>query len=92
VIANGGFTTLSEAVYLGKPVLAIPLRRQAEQELNAAWLERLGLGARAERIDPGVVGRFVDRVGSFDNVQDARIRSGTADAKVALDRALAEAA
>jgi uncharacterized protein (TIGR00661 family) len=92
VIANGGFTTLSEAVYLGKPVLAIPLRRQAEQELNAAWLERLGLGARAERIDPGVVGRFVDRVGSFANVQDTRIRSGTADAKAALDRALAEAA
>jgi uncharacterized protein (TIGR00661 family) len=92
VIANGGFTTLSEAVYLGKPVLSIPLRRQAEQELNAAWLEVLGLGMRAERIDGAVVTRFVDRLGSFDSVQDTRIRTGTVDAKRALDRALEEAA
>ena len=92
VIANGGFTTLSEAVYFGKPVLSIPVRRQPEQDLNAAWLEMLGLGMRAEHIDPVTVARFVDRVDSFRNVRDARISSGTQDAKTALDLAIAEAA
>jgi uncharacterized protein (TIGR00661 family) len=92
VIANGGFTTLSEAVVLGKPVLSIPVRRQPEQELNAAWLEVLGLGMRADSIEPGVVRRFLDRVDSFGCVQDPRIRTGTDDATAALDRALREAA
>jgi hypothetical protein len=39
-----------------------------------------------------VVRRFLDRAGSFECVQDPRIRSGTADATAALDRALREAA
>ena len=92
VIANGGFTTLSEAIYFGKPVLSIPVRRQPEQELNAAWLERLGLGMRAHRIDGVTVSRFVDRLDSYRSVEDARIRRGTADAKSALDRAIEAAA
>ncbi|CAN5878737.1 hypothetical protein BH11MYX4_BH11MYX4_68080 [soil metagenome] len=92
VIANGGFTTISEAIYFGEPVLSIPVRRQPEQELNAAWLERLGLGMRARRIDGVTVARFVDRLDSYVNVQDARIRRGTEDAKSALDRAIASAA
>jgi len=92
VIANGGFTTLSEAIYFGKPVLSVPLRRQPEQELNAAWLERLGLGMRAARIDGETVARFVDRLGAYRKVEDSRIRRGTADAKAALDRAIEAAA
>ena len=92
VIANGGFTTLSEAVFLGKPVLSIPVRRQPEQELNAAWLERLGLGMRATAIDPGVVQTFLDRSSGFVRAVDPRIRNGTTDAADALDRALLEAA
>jgi uncharacterized protein (TIGR00661 family) len=92
VIANGGFTTLSEAIYLGKPVLSVPVRRQPEQELNAAYVDLLGLGARAERIDPVTITRFLDREGSFGGTRDGRIGCGTFDARAALDRALAEAA
>jgi uncharacterized protein (TIGR00661 family) len=89
VVANGGYTTLSEAVVLGKPVLSIPVRGQSEQELNAAWLEVLGLGTRAERIDPHALRAFVDRL---DDYRGGRVLSGTRDATTALDRALAEAA
>ncbi len=35
VIAGGGFTLMGEAVYLHKPMLAVPLERQFEQVLNA---------------------------------------------------------
>jgi uncharacterized protein (TIGR00661 family) len=92
VIANGGFTTLSEAVYLGKPVLSVPVLHQPEQELNAAWLDALGLGVRAERLDAAVVGRFLERAEAWAKEPDPRIRRGTEDATTALDRALAEAA
>lgn len=44
VITNGGHQTLSEALVLGKPVLAIPQRGQAEQELNARMLQQSGRG------------------------------------------------
>jgi uncharacterized protein (TIGR00661 family) len=92
VITNGGFTTISEAIYLGKPILSVPIRRQTEQELNAAYVDRLGFGARADRIVPSAVARFLDERESFGLRVDARIRSGTQDACKALDRALEEAA
>lgn len=44
VICTAGFTLLSEALFLGKPVLAIPNRGIFEQTLNALFLEKTGLG------------------------------------------------
>jgi len=44
VIANGGFSFISEAVYLKKPVYAFPLQNQFEQFINAAYIEKLGYG------------------------------------------------
>lgn len=92
VIANGGFTTLSEAIYLGKPVLSVPVRNQTEQELNAAYVDYLGAGATAERINPAVIRSFLDRASTYGGVRDARLRRGPSDAKRALDRALADVA
>jgi uncharacterized protein (TIGR00661 family) len=92
VIANGGFTTLSEAIYLGKPVLSVPMRHQGEQELNAAWLEALGLGRTARRFSPAVVAGFLARLDDYRVASDPRIRRGTVDACASLDRAFAEAA
>ena len=51
VVTGGGFSLLSEAVYLGKPVLSIPLRGQFEQLMNARYLERDGYGLCAEEVD-----------------------------------------
>jgi uncharacterized protein (TIGR00661 family) len=59
VVANGGFSLMSEAVYLGKPVYAVPVRHQFEQELNARWLQGLGYGASARDWDG--LEAFLDR-------------------------------
>jgi uncharacterized protein (TIGR00661 family) len=60
VIAGGGFTLMGEAVYLRKPMLAVPLARQFEQVLNARYLERVGFGKGADSLDdPKVVLDFV---------------------------------
>ena len=49
LVCTAGFTLLSEALHLGKPVLAVPNRGIYEQGLNAAYLERLGRGRAVYR-------------------------------------------
>ena len=44
MVTGGGFSLLSEAVYLGKPMLSVPLHGQFEQLMNARYLEREGYG------------------------------------------------
>lgn len=44
VIASGGFTLMGEAVYLHKPMLAVPLGRMFEQIMNSRYLDYLGYG------------------------------------------------
>jgi uncharacterized protein (TIGR00661 family) len=67
VIAGGGFSLLSEAVYLGKPMLAIPLRGQFEQLMNARYLEREGYGLCAADDEAPPVARFLDRLDDFES-------------------------
>ncbi|MDQ7039647.1 MAG: glycosyltransferase family protein [Rhodothermus sp.] len=45
VLCTAGFTLISEALYLGKPLLVVPNRGIFEQTLNALFLEREGLGS-----------------------------------------------
>ncbi len=44
VLCTAGFTLISEALYLGKPLLVVPNQGIFEQTLNAIFLEREGLG------------------------------------------------
>lgn len=92
VLANAGFTLMGEAVYLHKPMLAIPLQRQFEQILNARYLEREGYGMSAEdSAELDLLPRFLDRLPEFearlaDYQQDGNSRLlGTVDSQ--LERA-----
>jgi len=49
VIVNGGFTTISEALALKKPVFAIPIEWQDEQQYNARMLRDAGYGNFSQR-------------------------------------------
>lgn len=51
VICNAGFELISEALQLGKRIMAKPLSGQMEQLSNAAALEQLGYASIEERID-----------------------------------------
>lgn len=59
VVGNGGMSMLGEAVAFRRPVLAVPVRGQYEQEVNAAHLARLGLGASAPTLDAATLERFL---------------------------------
>jgi uncharacterized protein (TIGR00661 family) len=59
VVAGGGFTLMSEAVYLHKPMLATPIGGQFEQTLNALYLEREGFGKFARALNAETLSAFV---------------------------------
>lgn len=43
ILCNAGFETPSEAIFLGKKILAIPMKGQYEQECNSEALKQLGI-------------------------------------------------
>jgi uncharacterized protein (TIGR00661 family) len=45
VVANSGFSLISEALHLGKPYLAWPVKHQFEQVFNAYYIGKMGYGA-----------------------------------------------
>jgi uncharacterized protein (TIGR00661 family) len=45
LIANAGFSLVSEALHMGKPYLAVPVKNQFEQTFNAYYVDKLGYGA-----------------------------------------------
>ena len=65
VIASAGFTLLGEAVHLGKPVLATPVRKQFEQLLNARYIESLGYGMMDSELDLATLELFERRLPEF---------------------------
>src|SRR3954469_10270856 len=62
VIASAGFTLMGEAVYLRRPMLAVPLKQQFEQILNARYLEKLGYGLGADELTDERLGAFLERL------------------------------
>jgi len=50
VLTNGGYTLMSEALYLGKPVFSLPVAWQFEQWLNARYLQDLGYGVMCDEL------------------------------------------
>jgi uncharacterized protein (TIGR00661 family) len=68
VVAGGGFTLMSEAVYLHKPLLSVPVQGQFEQVLNALYLQRLGYGGYSATLSERAL---VDFLGSLRSCQQA---------------------
>ncbi|MGI4740358.1 MAG: glycosyltransferase family protein [Janthinobacterium lividum] len=66
VLTNGGFSLISEAVYLHKPVCAVPIPAQFEQWLNAAEIEKRGYGRRFEAITPANVQAFLSELPAYE--------------------------
>lgn len=62
VIANSGFSLVTEALHLGKPYLAVPVSHQFEQIFNAYWLEKSGFGAYWEELNKERVESFLYNV------------------------------
>jgi uncharacterized protein (TIGR00661 family) len=64
LLCNGGHSTISEALYLGKPILCVPVGLFYEQTVNAHLLAMRGLGASSdgEGSWEALLSRFEDRL------------------------------
>jgi uncharacterized protein (TIGR00661 family) len=63
LLCNAGFDTPAEALYLGKKLMVIPMKRQYEQECNAEALKNLGIPVINE-IDRDFANKVSDWVNS----------------------------
>lgn len=66
VIINGGFTLMSEAIYLKKPILSFPIKGDFEQILNGLLLEKSGYGVFSSKIEDRVLERFLKHLPVFE--------------------------
>ena len=65
IIATAGFTLMSEALYLKKPYLALPLRGQFEQMLNALFLKQAGFGEFSENLKATEIESFLQNLENY---------------------------
>jgi len=67
IITNGGFGLISEAIYLKKPILSIPVKKQFEQIFNALTIKKLGYGEFQEEISKDSINNFIKNLRKYKN-------------------------
>ncbi|MDP2273121.1 MAG: glycosyltransferase family protein [Archangium sp.] len=92
VVGGGGYTLMSEAVYLRKPMLSVPIGGQFEQVLNALYLEKLNYGMHAKALDGPVLGEFLERVDGCAKSLESFKQEGNSVLLSKLDALLRDAA
>ncbi|HST10667.1 MAG TPA: MJ1255/VC2487 family glycosyltransferase [Terriglobales bacterium] len=65
IVANAGFSLISEALYLSKPYLAWPVKRQFEQVFNAYYIGEKGYGAYWDDLNKERVESFLFNLDSY---------------------------
>ncbi len=65
VICNGGFTFISEAICLKKPIYSVPAIGNFEQTLNGFYVQKLGYGEYHEHMDPQKIEKFLKRLPEY---------------------------
>lgn len=92
VVGGGGYTLMSEAVYLKKPMLSVPIGGQFEQVLNALYLQKLNYGMHAKALDGKVLGEFLEKVDGCAQSLQSFNQDGNTVLLEKLDALLFEAA
>ncbi len=94
IITNGGYTLMSEALYLGKPIYSIPIASQFEQMINGYYLEKLGYGLYDLEPSEGRLRMFLEGLDYFRrNIQrDAQVFCGNEAFFADLDHEVAQRA
>lgn len=90
VIANSGFSLVTEALHLGKPYLAVPVRHQFEQVFNAYWLEKSGYGAYWDDLNKERIESFLFNLPSFREALGQYPRLGNSALFTRLDSLILE--
>jgi len=90
IIANAGFSLVTEALHLGKPYLAVPVEHQFEQIFNAYWLDKVGYGAFWEKLSKERVESFLFNLPHFQKKLESYPRQGNDALLGKLDELIAK--
>jgi uncharacterized protein (TIGR00661 family) len=90
VVTNGGFSLISEAVYLHKPVCSVPIHGQFEQYLNGAYIDKLSYGRCFPSFTADGIKAFLYDLPRFRNALDGYHQDGNEKLFEILDRVLAK--
>jgi len=80
---------MTEALHLGKPYLALPMRGQFEQELNALLLGTLGYGKNGRELSAESIGDFLYRLPEMKQRLEGHPRKDNGEITAKLDELLA---
>ena len=89
VIANSGFSLVTEALHLSKPYLAVPVSHQFEQIFNAYWLQKSGYGAYWEDLNKECIESFLYNLPGYRDALAAYPRQGNQALLGKLDELIA---
>ena len=70
VICNGGFTFITEAIHLKKPIYSVPAIGNFEQTLNGFYVQKLGYGEYHEVMSAQRVANFLKRLPKYQKRLD----------------------
>lgn len=59
VIATAGFSLISECLYYRKKILTLPILGQYEQMINAKYIQKLGIGMSALKLDTQTLADYI---------------------------------
>ena len=65
IIVNGGFTMISEAIYLKKPIYSTPAHKNFEQILNGFYVEKLGFGEYHDDLNVEEIENFLNNLETY---------------------------
>ncbi len=86
VLSNGGFSLLSEAVYLHKPIFSVPIKNQFEQFVNASYIEKLGYGRGFEKFSSDNLKAFLFDLKLFQESLSHYSQKGNEETFASIDR------
>lgn len=90
VVANAGFSLVSEALYFGKPYLAVPVKNQFEQIYNAYHLNKMEYGSYWPELNKERLESFLFNLPVFRENLAGYPREGNAALLEKLDSLISE--
>jgi uncharacterized protein (TIGR00661 family) len=90
IVANAGFSLVSEALHLGKPYLAVPVKNQFEQIFNAYYLDQTGYGAWWPELNKERVDSFLFNLPQYVETLASYPRQGNSALLGKVDELIAE--
>jgi uncharacterized protein (TIGR00661 family) len=89
VLANSGFSLISEALQLGKPYLAWPVKNQFEQIFNAYYIDKLNYGKYWDELSKEKIESFLFNLDFFRKNLDSYPRDDNSALFKKIDEFLA---